>query len=72
MTDKQILEIVKQRDEYPISIEINNDNAKGEPKLTIKARFETQTITEDELRQKTEMVRKVWNEQQKKLSEGSQ
>lgn len=69
--EKQILEIIRQRDEYPISIEINNDNAKGEPKITIKARFDTENLTEEELQKKTEMVRKVWNGEQKKLSEGS-
>ncbi|MEM3171942.1 MAG: hypothetical protein QXE82_00190 [Candidatus Nitrosotenuis sp.] len=69
--EKQILEIVKQRDEYPISIEINNDNAKGEPKLTIKARFEVENMTEADLHQKVEMVRNVWFKEQEKLSGGS-
>lgn len=61
--EEQILRILKQRDEYPISIEMSNDNAKGETKLTIKARFESDTMTEEDLKSKVEIVQKVWKEQ---------
>ena len=35
--EKQILEIIKQHDDWEFSVEIK-DNAKGEPQVTIKAR----------------------------------
>lgn len=35
--EKQILEIIKQHDDWEYSVEIK-DNAKGEPQVTIKAR----------------------------------
>ncbi len=34
---KEILEIIKQHDDWEFSVEIK-DNAKGEPQVTIKAR----------------------------------
>lgn len=37
--EKQILEIVKQKDEYPYSVEVSQ-NAKGEVQITCKIRSE--------------------------------
>ena len=36
--DKDIVEIIKKHDEWRISVEISNDNAKAEPKVTVKVR----------------------------------
>ena len=38
--EKQILEIIKQHDDWEHSIEIK-DNAKGEPQVTVKARSDS-------------------------------
>jgi len=40
--EKQIIEIIRQRDEYPYSLEIST-NAKGEAQFSAKIRFETKT-----------------------------
>lgn len=56
--DKDIVEIIKKHDEWRISVEISNDNAKGEPKVTVKVRTdgeckealeEAHTAYEDEI-----------------------
>ena len=36
---KDTLEIIKQRDDYPYSLEVSQ-NSKGEAQLTVKCRFE--------------------------------
>lgn len=64
----QIIRILKQRDEYPLSIEISNDNAKGEPRITVKARFDTD-VTEAELEEKIKICREAWQKQQNLLTE---
>ena len=38
--EKEILEIIKQHDLHDISISISDDNAKTEPKLTLKLRHD--------------------------------
>lgn len=35
--EKQVLEIIKQKDDWKFSVEIK-ENAKGEPSITVKAR----------------------------------
>jgi len=66
--EKQILEIVKKRDEFPLSIEVSDNNAKGEPKLTIKARHELpDNFSKDDLEAKVKMVVEVYNEKKKEL-----
>jgi len=40
--EKQIIEIIRQRDEYPYSLEIST-NAKGEAQISAKFRFEEVT-----------------------------
>ena len=37
MTDKQVLEIIKQKDDWKFSVEIK-ENAKGEPAITVKTK----------------------------------
>ena len=39
--EKQILEIIKQHDDWEFSVEIK-DNAKGEPQVTVKARSDSE------------------------------
>lgn len=68
MPADQIIEIIKKRDEYPISIEISDDNAKGEPRITINARFESDKMDEAELKAKMEICRKVWKQESDLLS----
>jgi len=36
--DKDIVEIIKKHDEWRISVEITNDNAKAEPRVIVKVR----------------------------------
>ena len=38
--EKQILEIIKQKDDWKFTVEIK-DNAKGEPAITIKTRSDS-------------------------------
>jgi len=36
--DKDIVEIIKKHDDWRISVQISNDNSKGEPRVTVKVR----------------------------------
>ena len=40
LMEKQILEIIKQKDDWKFTVEIK-DNAKGEPAITIKTRSDS-------------------------------
>lgn len=67
--EKQIIEIVKQRDEFPLSIEISNDNAKKEPTLTFKFRSELDaTIDVNAIKAKAKELRVLWIEESEKLA----
>lgn len=66
--EKQILQIVKKRDEFPLSVEVSDNNAKGEPKLTIKARHELpDDFSKNDLEAKVKMVVEVYNSKKKEL-----
>ena len=59
--EKEILEIVKKRDEFPVSIEVTNNNAKGEDRLTIKTRHELPDgFSKADLEAKVEMTVSVY------------
>jgi len=57
--DKDIVEIIKKHDDWRISVQISNDNSKGEPRVTVKVRGdaeckdamdEAHTAFEDEMK----------------------
>lgn len=59
--EKQILEIVKGKDEYKFSVEVTNANSKFEPQITVKVR------SDENLEETAHLAREVYETELKKL-----
>lgn len=59
--EKEILEIIKQRDEFKYSVEVTNANSKFEPQITVKVR------TDEDCKEAAKLAREVYLEELKKL-----
>ncbi len=64
--EKQIIEIVKQRDEFPLSLEISNDNKEGQPRLTVKIRTEASDF--EKIKSDVKAAVELYKEKLKELS----